>query len=112
MFLEKKFKFISASLEQQVCFDNNYGEEGNKLSGGQKQRVELARAIIHDRKILLVDEGTSSVDKLSSKRIRELLHNLDATVIEVAHHYDESEVQQLYTHRLEILDKKINFYEV
>ncbi|EFY03244.1 ABC transporter protein [Streptococcus dysgalactiae subsp. dysgalactiae ATCC 27957] len=94
------------------CFDNNYGEEGNKLSGGQKQRVELARAIIHDRKILLVDEGTSSVDKLSSKRIRKLLHNLDATVIEVAHHYDESEVQQLYTHRLEILDKKINFYEV
>lgn len=94
------------------CLDNNYGEEGNKLSGGQKQRIELARAIIHNRKILLMDEGTSSVDKTFSKKIRNFLHGLDATVIEVAHHYDEDEVRQLYTHRLEIKDKKIIFYEV
>lgn len=96
----------------QDCLDNNYGEEGNKLSGGQKQRVELARAIIHDRKILLVDEGTSSVDKTSSKKIRNLLHDLDATILEVAHHFDENEVKQLYTHRLKISDKKIIFQKV
>ncbi|MDW5565744.1 ABC transporter ATP-binding protein [Streptococcus mutans] len=93
------------------CLDHIYGEQGEQLSGGQKQRIEVARALIHNKKIILVDEGTSSVDKESAKRIRELILGLDMTVLEVAHYYSDN-LKQIYSHRLDIVDGKIDFYEI
>lgn len=93
------------------CLEKCYGELGNELSGGQKQRIEIARALVHNRKILLIDEGTSAIDKNSSEIIRNLFLNLDITVLEVAHHYDEK-LMGSYSHHMEIKNGEIKFHSI
>ncbi len=66
--------------------DTIVGENGNNISEGQKQRVVIARALIHGKSILFVDEGTSSLDKENSLRIEKtLLNNKKLTLVYIAH---------------------------
>lgn len=70
------------------------GENGKNLSGGQKQRIAVARALIHDRPILIVDEGTSALDKENAQKIEAALLNLnELTLIVVSHHLIEKHMQ-------------------
>lgn len=67
--------------------DTPVGEDGSNLSGGQKQRVAIARALIHGRSILLVDEGTSALDKKNADIVEQsLLADPELTLILVSHH--------------------------
>ena len=93
------------------CLDKLYGEQGKELSGGQKQRVEIARALLHNKKILLVDEGTSAVNKELSEKIRTIFFNLNITVLEVAHNYSRDSIHN-YSHCLEISNGRIDFYKI
>ena len=65
-------------------YDAKVGQRGVNLSGGQKQRLAIARALLQDAPILILDDSTSAVDVTTERRIQEALAKLDQTCIIVA----------------------------
>lgn len=112
-------------LQKPDGYDSEVGEKGGKLSGGEKQRIAIARAILRDPRILILDEATSSVDTETEKKIHEALQRLvkGRTTIAIAHRLStlntcnrlivikDGEVAEIGTHE-ELLAKEGIFYDL
>ncbi len=85
----KKAKIHDDILAMKNGYNSIVGERGIKLSGGQRQRIAIARAILKDAPILILDEATSSLDSHTENHIQESLNLLIAdrstTIIAIAH---------------------------
>lgn len=112
-----------------VSFPDGYdalvGERGLRLSGGERQRISIARAILHDPRILILDEATASVDTETEGQIQKALKNLvqGRTVFAIAHRLstlrdadrlivvDGGKIAESGTHD-ELMKKRGTFYKL
>lgn len=115
-------EFIAAKPDG---YDTKVGERGGQLSGGEKQRIAIARAILHDPKILILDEATSSLDSATEKKIQTAIARLieGRTTFAIAHRLstlrnadrlvvlEDGKVAEVGTHE-ELMDRKGIFYNL
>jgi ATP-binding cassette subfamily B protein len=121
---------VLASAHDFICkmpdgYDTVIGSSGRNLSGGERQRISIARAILANPKILILDEATASVDTETEKAIQASINFLikDRTTISIAHRLstlrdadrlvviDNGEITEEGTHS-ELVEKKGTYYKL
>lgn len=111
MFNSKLIPFVSKiSQEVQLTGEFNNGVNTNldlnreNYSGGQKQKIILARGLMHDSNLLLIDEGTSAIDQAATLKIIKKLVKTKKTIIFIAHNLTP-EIKQLFDRTITLNNK-------
>lgn len=84
-----------------LSYQTELTSDGTRISGGQRQRIALARALLTNSSVLILDEATNSLDVLTEKKVIDNLMNLNKTIIFIAHRLTISE----RTEYIVVLDK-------
>jgi len=106
-------------------YDTVVGERGQSLSGGERQRIAIARAVLHNPRILILDEATASVDTDTERQIQEAIARLTRgrTTFAIAHRLStlrnanrlvvlkQGKIEEVGTHD-ELLEKKGEFFRL
>lgn len=106
-------------------YEAKVGERGTKLSGGEKQRIAIARALLVDAPILILDEATSSLDSITENYIQDSLETLmqNRTTLVIAHRlstlsrmdrilvFDEGKIVEEGSHKM-LMDKKGLYFKM
>ena len=106
-------------------YDTRVGERGVQLSGGERQRISIARAILHDPRILILDEATSAVDTPTEQKLQQAIARLvrGRTTFAIAHRLstlrhanrlvvlDEGSVMEIGTHE-ELMEREGLFHNL
>lgn len=127
---EIKEAAMAANIHEDILnmpdgYETKVGERGLRLSGGQKQRVSIARAILRQSPIIVLDEATASVDVQTEKQIQKAIKNITGkrTIIAIAHRLStikdadmilvihEGEIVERGTHE-ELLERKGMYYKM
>ena len=112
-------------LMEQQGLDVWLGDGGRQLSGGERRRIGIARALLHDAPIVLLDEPTEGLDKQTEKQIMMLLEQYfnDKTIIFITHRLvnlgqmdtvcllEQGEIVEHGTHQ-DLMDKKGRYYQL
>ncbi len=114
MFVDKLKSALPSLVEKvQLAGDIAKFDEGlnqkidlNKLniSGGQRQKIVLVRALVHQSEIILIDEGTSAIDQQATMQILHEVKSTPATVIFIAHSFNE-QMKQLFDREIHLVKK-------
>ncbi|HUW35506.1 MAG TPA: ABC transporter ATP-binding protein, partial [Planctomycetota bacterium] len=112
-------------VQKPMGYDTRVGERGQALSGGERQRIAIARAVLHNPRVLILDEATSSVDTDTEKQIQEAIARLvkGRTTFAIAHRLStlrnadrlvvlkDGKIEEMGTHD-ELLEKKGEFHRL
>ena len=112
-------------MKQPDGYNTYVGDKGNTLSGGERQRIAIARAILRNPQILILDEATSSLDTETEKQIQEAIARLSGgrTTIAIAHRlstlrnatkivvFEKGEIEEIGNHE-ELMRKKGRYYRL
>jgi len=86
---------VALFLDDEKTLTTPVGENGSNLSGGQRQRIAVARALTRNKPLMILDEGTSAVDRVTARDIESrLLAKSDLTLITITHALDEDMLSQ------------------
>ena len=86
---------VSLFLDESLTLQSKVGENGSNLSGGQRQRIAVARALVQNKPLLILDEGTSALDRQTAMDIEKRLLNLESlTLLTITHSLDSQMLSQ------------------
>lgn len=86
---------FSAGIETKIDLDQL------NVSGGQRQKIVLARSMVHQSKLILIDEATSAIDQAATMKILRQLTKTDATIVFIAHNFNQ-EMHQLFDREIHL----------